>query len=68
MDPQEAAKVFRQRADFYLRMTAYACDERERRTLHELFEKNEDQAELLERDLFDLRGLGNISCIRPRLN
>lgn len=68
MDPQEAARVFRQRADVYLRMTAYARDERERRTLHELFEKTEAQAELLEGDLFDLRGLQNISCIRPRLS
>jgi hypothetical protein len=68
MDPREAARSFRQKADIYLKMTAYARDERERRILHELFEKNEAQAELLEGDVFLLRGLQNNFCIRPRLN
>jgi hypothetical protein len=48
MSPHEAAKLFREKAGAYLEMTGYARDEQQRRLLHELFEENEKNAELLE--------------------
>jgi hypothetical protein len=48
MSPHEAAKLFREKADMYLEMTGSARGEQQRRLLHELFEENEAQAELLE--------------------
>jgi bacterioferritin (cytochrome b1) len=51
MSPRDAAKLFREKADMYLKMTGYARDEYQRRILHELFEENEERAEFLERML-----------------
>jgi hypothetical protein len=49
MSPFDAAKLFREKADVYLDMTAHVSDERHRRVLHELFEENDARADLLER-------------------
>jgi hypothetical protein len=56
MSPNDAAKIFREKADAYLEMTRYARDERRLRILHELFEENEAKAELLERMLLSEEG------------
>jgi hypothetical protein len=45
MFPLDAAKLFREKADVYLDMTAHVSDERHRRVLHELFEEYEARAD-----------------------
>jgi hypothetical protein len=52
MSPLDVAKLFREKADVYLDMTAHVSDERHRRILHELFEENEARADLLERMVY----------------
>jgi hypothetical protein len=56
MSPNEAAKIFREKAATYLEMTGHVRDERRRRILHELFEENEAKAELLERMVLSEEG------------
>ena len=65
---QLGEEMYRRRLRYNRINWGYARDEWERRTLDELFEKNESQAELLEGDAFVLRGLQRNFCIRPRLN
>jgi hypothetical protein len=67
MSPNEAAKIYRDKADAYLEMTGYVRDERRRRILHELFEENEAKAELLERMMLSHEGFGAFR-IRRRMN
>jgi hypothetical protein len=67
MSPTDAAKLFREKADAYLDMTAYARDERGRRLLHELFEENQAKAELLEQMVHSHEGF-EAFLVRSRLN
>jgi hypothetical protein len=67
MSPNEAAKVYREKADAYLEMTGYVRDERRRRILHELSEETEAKAELLERMMLSHEGFGAFR-IRCRMN
>ena len=48
MDPCNAAKMFRENANIYLKMIEYVPNEQQRRILHELFEENEARAEFFE--------------------
>jgi hypothetical protein len=67
MSPQDAAKIFRQRADIYLEMIGHVRDEQRRRILHELFEENEARAEFLERMMHSHEGFDAFR-VRRRMN
>ena len=56
MSPNDAAKIYREKADAYLEMTRCVRDERRLRVLHELFEENEAKAEFLERMMLSHEG------------
>jgi hypothetical protein len=67
MSPNEAAKLFREKADMYLEMTGRVRDDQRRRVLHELFEENEARAEFLERMIHSQEGFVAF-CSRRRMN
>ena len=67
MSPNDAAKIYREKAGAYLEMIRYVRDERRLRILHELFEENEAKAELLERMLLSHEGF-DVFRIRRRMN
>jgi hypothetical protein len=49
MSPNDAAKIYREKADAYLEMISHVRDERRIRILHDLFEENEAKADFLKR-------------------
>jgi hypothetical protein len=67
MSPNDAAKIYREKADAYLEMTRCVRDERRLRVLHELFEENEAKAEFLERMMLSHEGFDAFR-IRRRMN
>jgi uncharacterized protein YbaP (TraB family) len=67
MSPNDAAKIYREKADAYLEMISHVRDERRIRILHDLFEENEAKAEFLERMMRSYEGFDAFR-IRRRLN
>lgn len=59
MSANDAAKLFREKADSYLEMTRYVRDEQKRRVLDELVEENEAKADLLERVMLTQESFSN---------
>lgn len=59
MSANDAAKLFREKADTFLEMTTYVRDEQKRRVLGELVEENEAKADLLERMMLTQESFSN---------